>query len=98
MPLTRSIPIAAGILACLMGGRAQPLPEARTLVAHDFEASTDGWLVSGDTGESGPRLQPSGGHPGGYISHEDEALGEQEQKVTVPAGKPAEITLTYQAP
>ena len=76
MPLTRSIPIAAGILACLMGGRAQPLPEARTLVAHDFEASTHGWLVSGDTGESGPRLQPAGGHPGGYISHEDEALGE----------------------
>ena len=76
MPLTPSTVIAAGVLACLMGGRAQSLPQERTLVAHDFEASTHGWLVSGDTAAAEPRLHASGGTQGGYISHSDEALGE----------------------
>ena len=76
MPLTRSTAIAAGVLACLLGGRAQLLSQERTLVAHGFEATTHGWLVSGDTGAAEPQLHASGGHPGGYISHADEALGE----------------------
>lgn len=76
MPLARSTAIAAGALACLIGVRVHSLPQARTLVAHDFESSTHGWLVSGDTGSVEPRLHASGGHPGGYISHEDEAVGE----------------------
>ena len=38
MPLTRSTAIAAGVLACLLGGRAQLLSQERTLVAHGFEA------------------------------------------------------------
>jgi hypothetical protein len=48
----------------------------RTLVAHDFETSADGWLVSGDTGMAEPAFHAEGGNPGGYISAEDEAMGE----------------------
>ncbi len=59
-----------------MGGRGQSSPQERTLVAHDFESSAHGWLVSGDTGQSEPQLHVAGGHPGGYISHVDEAVGE----------------------
>lgn len=76
MRLTRSTALAAVVIVCLTSGRAQSLPRERTLVAHDFESSTHGWLVSGDTGASGPRLHAAGGDPGGYISHEDEAMGE----------------------
>src|SRR5215203_1826489 len=76
MPLARWTAIAAGALACLINGRAQSLLPERTLVAHDFESSRHGWLVSGDTGPSEPELHTTGGHPGGYISHVDEALGE----------------------
>jgi alkaline phosphatase D len=57
-------------------GRASFLAQERTLVAHDFEASTQGWVVSGDTGAVEPQHHAAGGHPGGYISHADEALGE----------------------
>jgi len=45
-------------------------------VEYDFEASTEGWTVSGDTGTFEPQHHSSGGDPGGYISHTDEALGE----------------------
>ena len=76
MRRTRSTAIAAGVLFCLVGGLAPSSPQERTLVAHDFDKSTHGWLVSGDTGESEPRLHASGGNPGGYISHVDEAVGE----------------------
>lgn len=58
------------------GAPAPSLAQARTLVAYDFDTSTDGWQVSGDTGSFGPELHASGGDPGGYISHVDEALGE----------------------
>jgi len=76
MPLARSTAIAAGALVCLLGGRAPSLPQERTLVAHDFETSAHGWLVSGDTGPAEPVFHLSGGSPGGHISHVDEALGE----------------------
>ena len=76
MPFARSTAIAAGALACAIGVRVQSLPQARTLVAHDFDTSAHGWLVSGDTGPSEPEHHAAGGHPGGYISHVDEALGE----------------------
>jgi hypothetical protein len=68
--------MAAGILVCLMGGHAQSLPQARTLVSHAFATSSDGWQVSGDSGSFEPYFHASGGDPGGYISHTDEALGE----------------------
>lgn len=76
MPVIRSTAIAAGVLALLMGGRVPSLPPERTLVAHDFEGAAHGWLVSGDTGATGPQLHATGGNPGGYISYADEALGE----------------------
>lgn len=52
-----------------------PVPD-RTLVVHDFDASAEGWVIAGDTGTAEPTFHPEGGHPGGYISGEDEALGE----------------------
>jgi hypothetical protein len=76
MLTTRSTVITASVLACLLLLRAQLLSQERTLVAHGFETSTHGWLVSGDTGAVEPHLQASGGDPGGYISHADEAMGE----------------------
>ncbi len=76
MPLARSTVLAAGVLACLLGVRAQSQPPERTLVAHDFDTSAHGWLVSGDTGAAEPQFHAAGGHPGGYISYEDEAAGE----------------------
>ena len=76
MPLARSIALVAGALACLIGVRAHASIQERTLVAHDFESSRQGWLVSGDTGESEPQRHATGGDPGAYISHADEAVGE----------------------
>ena len=68
--------LAAGVLACLLGGHAPLRSQARTLVVHGFEQTTHDWLVSGDTGAAEPTLHPAGGDPAGYISHADEALGE----------------------
>lgn len=76
MPLHRTTVIAAGVLACVLGGLTHLRSQERTLVAHGFEGTTHGWLVSGDTGAVDPSLHASGGHPGGYLSHADEALGE----------------------
>jgi hypothetical protein len=76
MTVTRSIVVAAGVLASLVSGSAPLLAQERTLVAHGFETSTHGWQVSGDTGSAEPQLHASGGDPGGYISYADEALGE----------------------
>lgn len=76
MSLPRRAAIVAGVVACLIGGRAPGLAQPRVLVAHDFAASTHGWLVSGDTGATEPHLHATGGAQGGYISHADEALGE----------------------
>jgi hypothetical protein len=68
MPLARSTAIAAGALACLVGGLAPTWLQERTLVAHDFESSRQEWLVSGDTGQSEPRFHGSGGDPGATFS------------------------------
>jgi hypothetical protein len=76
MPRTRTTAIAAGVIFAVVGGVASSWLQERTLVAHDFEKSTHRWRVSGDTGESEPRLHASGGHPGGFISYVDEAVGE----------------------
>jgi hypothetical protein len=73
---TRSTAVAAAVLLCVLGGHAQSQPQARTLVVHDFAASTHGWRVSGDSGAVEAYLHASGGDPGGYISYVDEALGE----------------------
>src|SRR5262249_30186020 len=72
----RARAVIAAALVCLLGAPASSRSQAPPLVAYDFEASTHGWLISGDTGAFGPELHASGGDPGGYISHVDEALGE----------------------
>jgi hypothetical protein len=68
--------IAAALAAGLIGLHAQPSPQGRTLAEHDFTASAQGWVVSGDTGQTEPVFHPLGGNPGGHISHVDEAVGE----------------------
>jgi alkaline phosphatase D len=76
MLIVRPTAIAIALLAGLIGLHAQPAPQERTLVACDFTTSAQGWLVSGDTGATEPVFHPSGGNPGGHISHVDEAVGE----------------------
>ena len=67
--------VAVGLI--LAGGlHAQVTPQERTLVEYNFTSSAEGWGVSGDTTPAEALFRPSGGNPGGYISHTDEALGE----------------------
>jgi alkaline phosphatase D len=75
MPL-RTAALIGALAVALVSCRGPSVPVQRTLVAHDFSASAEGWLVAGDTGEVEPIYQPSDGHPGGYISSDDEAVGE----------------------
>ena len=76
MPIARPTVIAAALAAGLIGLHAQSSPQGRTLVEYDFSASAQGWVVSGDTRPAEPVFHPSGGSPGGHISHADEAVGE----------------------
>ena len=76
MPIARPTVIAAALAAGVIGLHAQSSPQGRTLVEYDFSASAQGWVVSGDTRPAEPVFQPSGGSPGGHISHADEAVGE----------------------
>jgi alkaline phosphatase D len=55
---------------------AQPQPTGATLVSLDFSESAQGWHVAGDTGTIDPIYNATGGHPGGHISGNDEAIGE----------------------
>jgi hypothetical protein len=59
-----------------MAGPSAQTRSTRTLVTHEFTTSAEGWLVSGDTGPTAPEFHRDGGHPGGYISNVDEAVGE----------------------
>lgn len=73
-----SIVVVTAIVAftgLTVAGRARQLDE-RLLVAHDFTTSAQDWLISGDTGPATPEFNRTGGNPGGYISHVDDALGE----------------------
>lgn len=76
MTLIRPLAVAVGVLAFVLGARAPLLSQPRTLVSHDFEASAQGWYISGDTGAVDPQRHAADGDPGGYISHADEAMGE----------------------
>jgi hypothetical protein len=72
----RTLVIAGALAVALVcDGRARALPD-RTLVAHDFSTSAQGWLIAGDTGMVEPTFEPRGGHTGGFISNDDEAVGE----------------------
>jgi alkaline phosphatase D len=70
--LAFAIALAGAVAACGLTGASN----GTTLVAHDFDSSAEGWLVSGDTGIVTPIFEPDGGDPGGYISSDDEAIGE----------------------
>ena len=62
--------------ALALGSAAAQSRTGSTLVRHDFTESAQGWRVGGDTGAVEPVFSTSGGHPGGYITGVDEALGE----------------------
>ena len=72
----RFFAIVAVLVACLIDTSAETQAGGRILIAHDFTASAEGWLISGDTGSTTPDFNPSGGNPGGFLSNIDEALGE----------------------
>ena len=76
MSIARPTAVAAALAAALIGLQAQSSPQERTLVEFDFMSSAQGWVVSGDTSPAEALFRPSGGSPGGHISHTDEALGE----------------------
>ena len=67
----------AVLLATVIGrpSHAQA-PAGVTLASHDFNASAEGWRISGDTDAMTPIFNPTGGHSGGCIEGSDQALGE----------------------
>lgn len=73
--LTRTAALI-GVLALTAGCGPTGASTDRTLVAHDFSTSAEGWVIAGDTGVVAPTFHADGGNPGGYISNEDEAVGE----------------------
>ena len=60
----------------LVGCEPTGQPPGRTLVAHHFDRSAEGWRIAADTIDVDPTHHPEGGDPGGYISGTDEAAGE----------------------
>lgn len=68
------------VLACallLWQRTGEPVaPAGNTLLSHGFSSSSQGWLIAGDTSDAPAVFEATGGNPGGYISHVDEALGE----------------------
>ena len=46
------------------------------LASHGFSESAQGWQIAGDTGTVSPLFTASGGHPDGFITGVDEAIGE----------------------
>src|SRR5688572_10767383 len=75
-PSSRPFALVVVLIAGLLETSVEPQSDRRISVAHDFSTSAQGWLVSGDTGLTSPEFNATGGHPGGYISNVDEALGE----------------------
>jgi alkaline phosphatase D len=73
--MTRTLAIICALTVASLGARPRESRDL-TLVGHDFSTSTHGWLIAGDTGMGQPTFHPAGGDPGGYISNEDEAVGE----------------------
>jgi len=58
---------------CVAGAQSRT---GAVLLRHDFTDSAQGWRISGDSGPDEPIFSASGGHPGGFITGRDEALGE----------------------
>lgn len=76
MLVTRLLRVVAVVLACVLDAGVAGQSGGRVLVAHVFSTSAQDWLISGDTGLAAPEFHAAGGHPDGFISNEDEALGE----------------------
>ena len=74
--LTRTAPIIGVLALTAAGCGGTGASTDRTLVAHDFSTSAEGWVIAGDTGVVAPTFHADDGNPGGYISNEDEAVGE----------------------
>jgi hypothetical protein len=77
----RLFSLVSFVSSVLLSALALPVAVAQsrtgpTLVRHDFAQSAQGWRISGDTSADEPIFTASGGHPGGYITGVDEALGE----------------------
>lgn len=69
--------ITALACALLFGQRAdEPASSGKPLLTHEFSASSQGWVIAGDTFDAPAAFEATGGNPGGHISHVDEALGE----------------------
>lgn len=66
------------VCALLFGQRAGEIvpPAGKVLLSYDFSSSPQGWIIAGDTSDVPAVFEATGGNPGGYISHTDEALGE----------------------
>src|SRR5437762_1766069 len=75
--IPRPLPAIAWALSCTaLACHSAGAQAGRTLVHHDFTASAQGWIVTGDTRPADAIFSPAGGHPGGCITGVDEALGE----------------------
>jgi hypothetical protein len=76
MPATTLFLLVGVLIAGFLGMGVETQSDGRVLVVHEFSTSPEGWLISGDTGLTAPEFNTTGGHPGGFISNVDEALGE----------------------
>ena len=73
--IVRTLALACALLILQRAG--EPAASAgQTIISHDFSSSAQGWSIAGDTSESPAIFERTGGNPGGYISHVDEAVGE----------------------
>ena len=72
--IVRTTALACALLISQRAG--EPASAGKTLISHEFSSSPQGWLIAGDTSDAPAAFEPTGGNPGGYISHVDEALGE----------------------
>ncbi len=57
-------------------GQSAPPSPSRTLIAHEFTESNQGWRLTTDTGSADADFAATGGEPGGRIAGRDEEIGE----------------------
>jgi hypothetical protein len=73
---TKSVTIVLLFAVACTGCHHARASSGRTLIAHDFSASNQGWMIATDTGLVEPEFEARGGNPGGYIAGKDEEGGE----------------------
>jgi hypothetical protein len=57
-------------------GQPPSRSDARPLIQHTFDESSQGWHLTTDTGSAEPEFARAGGDPGGHIAGRDEEIGE----------------------